>query len=282
MSRVQRRPLLSLLASTAILVALALPALDLRTGSAGVRTIPDGYASKDGFNALERELGVGTVDRADIVVVGDSNAAPVRDGVEQLRAALASDPAFRSPEVTIGAERGRRGRRGARRRRQPRRARRCRRSSGSAPRSCPAALGGADVETYVTGETAEIVDYRELMARLAADRLPVRARAQLHPADGRVPLARRAGEGDRAQPALGRRRLRADRARLPEGRRQRAARLRAGGRDRGVAAALPLLRSLRALDGLPGVPAQPDPRAVHADRGLERGGRRSACGPPRG
>ena len=75
MARVQRRPLLSLLVSTAILVALALPALDLRTGSAGVRTIPDGYASKDGFNALERELGVGTVDTVEIVVVGDTHAA---------------------------------------------------------------------------------------------------------------------------------------------------------------------------------------------------------------
>ncbi len=73
------------LASTAILVALALPALDLRTGSAGVRTIPDGYASKDGFNALERELGVGTVDTAEIVVVGDTSAEPVREGVERLR-----------------------------------------------------------------------------------------------------------------------------------------------------------------------------------------------------
>ena len=72
--------------STAILVALALPALDLRTGSAGVRTIPDGYASKDGFNALEREFGVGTVDSVEIVVDGDAERRPVRQGVEQLRA----------------------------------------------------------------------------------------------------------------------------------------------------------------------------------------------------
>ena len=73
--RVQRRPLAYLVVTTAFLVLLALPALDLRTGSAGVRTIPDGYASKDGFNALERELGIGTVDSAQIVVEGDV-AAP--------------------------------------------------------------------------------------------------------------------------------------------------------------------------------------------------------------
>ena len=53
-TRVQRRPVVSLVLATAFLLALALPALDLRTGSAGVRTLPDGYASKHGFNALER------------------------------------------------------------------------------------------------------------------------------------------------------------------------------------------------------------------------------------
>ena len=57
------------------LVLLALPALDLRTGSAGVRTVPDGYAAKDGFNALEREFGVGTVDTAQVVVEGESRPA---------------------------------------------------------------------------------------------------------------------------------------------------------------------------------------------------------------
>ena len=97
--RVQRRPLAYLLASTAFLILLALPALELRTGSAGVRTIPDGYASKDGFNALERELGVGTVDTAQIVVEGDVGAPPVRQGIDRLRAELASDRAFRNPQL---------------------------------------------------------------------------------------------------------------------------------------------------------------------------------------
>ena len=79
-TRVQRRPLASLVVSAALLVALALPALDLRTGSAGVRTIPDGYTSKDGFNALEREFGVGTVDSVEIVVEGDIDARARREG----------------------------------------------------------------------------------------------------------------------------------------------------------------------------------------------------------
>ena len=162
-SRVQRRPVVSLVASTALLVALALPALDLRTGSAGVRTIPDGYTSKDGFNALERELGVGTVDSAQIVIEGDVAAPAVRQGIEQLRVELASDPAFRSPEVTVapdgelavvealvaGDSRDEAAVQAVERLREE---------------VVPEALSGADVTTYVTGETAEIVDYNELMA----------------------------------------------------------------------------------------------------------------------
>ncbi|MCP9487745.1 MAG: MMPL family transporter [Gaiellaceae bacterium MAG52_C11] len=163
-SRVQRRPLVSLVVSAAVLIALALPALDLLTGSAGVRTIPDGYASKDGFNALERELGVGTLDSAQVVVEGDVAAPPIRRGIEELRDTLASDPEFRSPELTVspsndlaivealvvGDSRDEAAVQAIERLRQD---------------VVPAAFGGAGVTTYVTGETAEIVDYREVMAR---------------------------------------------------------------------------------------------------------------------
>jgi len=70
--------------------------------------------------------------------------------------------------------------------------------------------------------------------------------------------------------ALGRCRLRAARARLPGGSRQRAARAARGRDDRRVGAALPLRSPLRALDGLPGLPAQPHPRAPQPD-GRQRG-----------
>ena len=163
-SRVQRRPVVSLVATAAILVALALPALDLRTGSAGVRTIPDGYPSKDGFNALERELGVGTVDSVEIVVEGDVAAAAVQQGIQQLRDELTTDSDFRSPEVrvapngdlavvealVVGDSRDEIAVQAIERLRQD---------------VVPAALAGTDVRTYVTGETAEIVDYNELMER---------------------------------------------------------------------------------------------------------------------
>ena len=91
-ARVQRRPWISLIVSVAFLVALALPALDLRTGSAGVRTIPDGYPSKDGFNALESEFGVGTVDSAQVVAEGDVKSPKARAGDREPRAAALERP----------------------------------------------------------------------------------------------------------------------------------------------------------------------------------------------
>jgi RND superfamily putative drug exporter len=163
-SRVQRRPLVSLLAAGALLLVLALPALDLRTGSAGVSTIPDGYASKDGFLALQREFGAGTVDSVQIVVEGNVDEPLVRRGLDRLRKRLASDPAFRNPKIELapntdlavvealvaGDSSDEAAVKAVERLRK---------------QIVPQTLGGAGVQTYVTGATAEIVDYRELMSR---------------------------------------------------------------------------------------------------------------------
>ena len=98
-------------------------------------------------------------------------------------------------------------------------------------------------------------------------RPPVRVRADA----GRVPLDRDRGQGDRPQPALGGRRLRHARARLPARRRQGPARRQLRGRDRGRGAAAPVRDPVRPLDGLPRVHHQPDPRGVES-RGEHRRG----------
>ena len=161
--RVRRAPVLSLVVATALLVTLALPALDLRTGSAGVRTIPDGYASKDGFSMLEREFGVGTTDSVQIVVQGDSSDQGVAGAVEKLAAALAANGEFRNVETTasedggtsivealvIGDSRDERAVQAVERLRAD---------------VVPATLAGVEARAFVTGQTAEIVDYRELMS----------------------------------------------------------------------------------------------------------------------
>ena len=74
---------------------------------------------------------------------------------------------------------------------------------------------GTDATVLVGGRTAENVDYFDSVSKPAAVRLRVRARADARPADARLPLDRHRRDGDRAQPALGRRRLRPARPRLP-------------------------------------------------------------------
>ena len=160
-TRVQRRPLASLVVSVTLLIVLALPALDLRTGSAGVRTIPDGYASKDGFEALEREFGVGTVDSVQVAVEGELDAS-TRDGVERLAALIEADPGFRNPEVTEAPD-GRLALVEAQVRGDSRDESAVRAVERVRAELVPRALPGETVDVYVTGETAEILDYRELM-----------------------------------------------------------------------------------------------------------------------
>jgi uncharacterized membrane protein YdfJ with MMPL/SSD domain len=161
-ARVQRRPLAYLIATTAFLVLLALPALELRTGSAGVRTLPNGYTAKDGFNALERELGVGTVDSAQVVVEGDVTAPPVRQGVQRIRGELARDRAFRDPEVETAPD-GRLAVVEALVAGDSRDERSVQAIGRLRSELVPRTLGDAPVSVYVTGETAEIVDYREML-----------------------------------------------------------------------------------------------------------------------
>jgi RND superfamily putative drug exporter len=161
-ARVQRRPALSLVASTALLVALALPALDLRTGSAGVRTIPDGYPSKNGFNALEREFGVGTVDSVQIVVEGKPDPTN-RNGIERLLDSLSSDPAFRRAEVARSPD-GNLAVVEAQVRGDSRDEAAVQAVERLRSQVVPNALPRTAQSVYVTGETAEILDYRELMS----------------------------------------------------------------------------------------------------------------------
>ncbi len=161
---VQRRPLISLVASVAVLVVLALPALDLRTGSAGVRTIPDGYPSKDGFNALVSEFGVGTVDSAQVVLEGDVDTVAARRAIANLSERLSNDSAFRAPDVSRSPD-GELAIVEAQVRGDSRDEAAVQAVERLRTEVVPDAVAGADLDVFVTGETAEIVDYREMLAK---------------------------------------------------------------------------------------------------------------------
>jgi putative drug exporter of the RND superfamily len=101
---VMRRPVVSLVLSTALLVALALPVLRLQTGEAGIRTLPDRFPSKQGFNALEEELGVGTTDTVEVVVDGEVTVPATRSRIERLAEEMRLDREFRQVESSFYPE----------------------------------------------------------------------------------------------------------------------------------------------------------------------------------
>ena len=73
-----RRPLLSLVAATALLLAVAFPVLSIDTGLLGLSTLPDRFPSKQGYNALTRDFPGTGVDPAQIVIQGDVGSARCR------------------------------------------------------------------------------------------------------------------------------------------------------------------------------------------------------------
>jgi uncharacterized membrane protein YdfJ with MMPL/SSD domain len=100
---VTRRPLVSLVAATGLLLAIALPVLSIQTGFSGLSTLPDRFPSKQGFDALAQDFpGVG-VDPAQIVIQGDASSAPVQSAITRLKAGLADQGAFGPPTESASA-----------------------------------------------------------------------------------------------------------------------------------------------------------------------------------
>ena len=103
---VLRRPLASLVLSTAVLLVMAVPVLALRSGEAGVSTLPDRLAAKQGYLALNAEFPGETTEPVEILIDGDAASPAVRSGIERLSAQLAREDLFgrAEPETSPGGD----------------------------------------------------------------------------------------------------------------------------------------------------------------------------------
>ena len=68
-----KRPALALVVGVGVLLLLAYPALDMKTGVSGVNTFPNDFESKQGFAVLEQQFSAGGVNPVEIVVDGQVN-----------------------------------------------------------------------------------------------------------------------------------------------------------------------------------------------------------------
>ena len=88
---VMRRPHAYLALATAILLALAAPVIALRSGEAGVSTLPDHLPAKQGYLALNAEFPGETTEPVEVVIDGDADSQAVRTGIERLRERMGSE-----------------------------------------------------------------------------------------------------------------------------------------------------------------------------------------------
>ncbi len=96
---VMRYPVISLVVVMALLIALAVPYVDIETGSAGVSTLPDGIQSKEGFEILEEEFSFGLVTPAEVAIKADDvNGEAVQGAIQRLETALSADASY-SPDA---------------------------------------------------------------------------------------------------------------------------------------------------------------------------------------
>jgi RND superfamily putative drug exporter len=162
--RVMRRPVVSLVAFTALLVALAVPALGLNLGASGVSTLPDRVASKQGYEALARDFPQMSSSPALIAVEGDARSPAAKAGIARLRARLQRDPVFGRSDLRVssdgraaaigvevgGDKTGERALDAVRHLRDV---------------EIPAAFRGTHVRVLVGGDTADNVDFVDAMNR---------------------------------------------------------------------------------------------------------------------
>ncbi len=156
---VMRYPVISLVVAGGLMIALAIPYLDIRTGSAGVSTLPKSTDSFEAFTLIQDEFNFGLIAPTMIVVRdGDITRPDVQGGIGRLSDALADDPLFGTPtfeanpdqsigllsanlnadprsEVAVAAVRNLRG------------------------ELIPNAFEGVEAEVLVTGATASNIEY---------------------------------------------------------------------------------------------------------------------------
>ena len=258
---IMRRPVLFLTVSVALLVSAAVPVYDLELGPGTNQGIPQDLESTIGLNILSEAAGAGALAPTELVV--DSGRPDgLRDtqllaAVERLREGVAADPQVRAVRFGFGPgfadESGRYLHLqviGEKEYGDPA-------SMDFAKRLrsdiVPDAAFPADVDVLTGGGPPSSVDFIDLTYGAFPWLVAGRTRADVSAPHAGVSLAPAAAQGDPAEPALDRRRLRAAGDRVQVGRRlgSRADLVRP---DRSLDPCLPLRHALRALDGLRGVP----------------------------
>ena len=98
---VMKKPLISMLAATAFLLILAYFFLELEKGTSGIAVLPDDEPAKQAFQTLDDKFGSGSDAPALVVIDGDVGSESFRIAIDNLEAAMISEPGLNDPEIRI-------------------------------------------------------------------------------------------------------------------------------------------------------------------------------------
>jgi len=164
-SAVLRHRVVFLVLGVVVLLAMAAPVLGLKTGTAGVSSLPDSAYSKAGFLAVEQSFPRNVnSDPAEVVVSGDLSSPGVSEAMDTFEESVAADPDFGATQrqeapdgdvvlisvPLVGGSDSETARTGVERLRSD---------------LVPAAFGDTDANVVVGGVTAENIDYSDLINR---------------------------------------------------------------------------------------------------------------------
>ena len=88
------RPAVSVFVTGALLVAAALPVLDIRLGSVGISSLPEDSNARHAFDVINTEFSDGVLTADVVVTAGDVTDPEVQSSLERLNAAIAADGFF--------------------------------------------------------------------------------------------------------------------------------------------------------------------------------------------
>jgi RND superfamily putative drug exporter len=99
---VMPRPVISVVLAAALVVAAALPYLDLKRGEGGVETLPEGNV-RTAYLLLSQNFPAGRLAPVEVVVDG-TRTADVQAGIDRLISAIGPDPVFGPAELPVWNE----------------------------------------------------------------------------------------------------------------------------------------------------------------------------------
>lgn len=98
---VMRRPYVSMMLATTLLVILGYFFFEIEKGTSGISVLPDDQPLKQGFETLDDKFGFGSDERAFAAIDGPVGSSDITDAVNRLSALMDADAGLTDPEIRI-------------------------------------------------------------------------------------------------------------------------------------------------------------------------------------